>query len=98
MTKTEILDFLRANPMCALATVDGDHPRVRGMMLFISADGRIIFHTGKVKQLTQQLAKNCAVEFCAFDPKTNTQVRVSGAADFIDEPALTEGSSPSAPS
>ncbi len=90
MTKTEILDFLRANPICFLATVEGDHPRVRGMMLYISADGRIIFHTGKVKQLTQQLSQNCAVEFCAFDPKTNTQIRVNGAADFIDDPAVHE--------
>lgn len=90
MTKAEIYDFLRANPMCFLATVDGDHPRVRGMMLFISADNRIIFHTGKVKQLTQQLMQNCAVEFCAVDPKTNTQVRISGAAKFLDEPALNE--------
>ena len=90
MTKAEILDFLRANPMCFLATVDGDHPRVRGMMLFISADERIIFHTGKVKQLTQQLSQNCAVEFCAIDPKTNMQIRVSGAAAFLVDPALSE--------
>ncbi len=90
MTRDEILDFLRANPICFLATVDGDHPRVRGMMLYITADGRIIFHTGKGKNLTAQLSQNCAVEFCSFDPKANVQVRVSGAAEFIDDQALCD--------
>ena len=94
MTRDEILDFLRANPICFLATVDGDHPRVRGMMLYITADGRIIFHTGKGKNLTAQLSQNCAVEFCAFDPKANMQVRVSGAAEFIDDRALCDENHP----
>jgi len=32
MNKAEIMAFLNSNPVCRLATLDGDQPRVRGMM------------------------------------------------------------------
>lgn len=90
MTRDEIIDFLRANQICFLATIDGDQPRVRGMMAYIPADGQIIFHTGAGKDLNKQLSENCAVELCVFDPKTQMQVRVSGAAEFFVDKAMTD--------
>jgi len=90
MNKEQIIDFLRANPVCFLATMDGDHPRVRGMMLYMTGKGEIIFHTGKGKDLDKQLSENCAIELCAFDPKANVQVRVSGEAEFLADEALSQ--------
>ena len=34
MTKQEILDAINQNPVFYLATLDGDQPRVRGMLLY----------------------------------------------------------------
>jgi len=46
MNKTQILEFTNTNPVCRLATVEGDQPRVRGMMMYKADDEGIIFHTG----------------------------------------------------
>jgi len=49
MTKTEILEFINANPTCYLATSENNKPRVRGMRMY-RADGKgIIFQTSNVK-------------------------------------------------
>jgi uncharacterized pyridoxamine 5'-phosphate oxidase family protein len=39
MTKTEILEFINANPTCYFATSENNKPRVRGMRMY-RADGR----------------------------------------------------------
>jgi len=46
MNKSEILGFLNANPLCHLATVEGNKPHVRGMMLYRADENGLIFHTG----------------------------------------------------
>ncbi|HEY3417308.1 MAG TPA: pyridoxamine 5'-phosphate oxidase family protein [Armatimonadota bacterium] len=90
MTKDEIYAFLNANPVCFLATGEGNQPRVRGMMLFRADEQGIIFHTGKGKDLVAQIEKNPTVELCAFDQKNFVQVRVSGTAEFNDDIALKD--------
>ena len=37
MTKEELFQIMNKNPVFRLATMDGDQPRVRGMLLFISS-------------------------------------------------------------
>lgn len=88
MTKDEIFGFLKENPVCFLATVDGDQARVRGMMLYISDAGEIIFHLGDPKDVTAQLRANPKLELCALSKDGKTQVRVTGAAEFVDNQAL----------
>ena len=34
MTKQEIFEFVKKNPFCSLATIDGNLPRVRIIMLY----------------------------------------------------------------
>jgi uncharacterized pyridoxamine 5'-phosphate oxidase family protein len=64
MTKTEILEFINANPTCYLATAENNKPRVRGMRMY-RADGKgIIFQTSNVKDLCKQLNENPNVELC----------------------------------
>ena len=54
MTKEQIIDFINKNPMFALATVDGDRPRVRNMMTAFADERGIIFTTGKNKYIGSQ--------------------------------------------
>ena len=90
MTPVEIIDFINAHLMCQLATVDGNVPRVRGMMAY-RADARgIIFHTGRAKDLAAQLERNPNVEACFFDPGRRVQVRVAGRAEILNDPALRD--------
>jgi len=90
MDAPEILDFIRANPACHLATLEGDQPRVRGMMLYRVDESGIIFHTGNGKALWKQLLTNPKVEVCFLDAKVNVQVRVEGVAEPIADAALKE--------
>jgi pyridoxamine 5'-phosphate oxidase len=84
MTKTEILQFLNANPLCHLATADGNQPRVRGMMMYKTDAKGIVFHTGNFKDLYRQLTQNPRVEICFHSPDMSKQVRVCGTVEFVD--------------
>lgn len=85
MDRIEILAFLNANPLCYLATIDGNVPRVRGMMLVRADDRGILFHTGQGKDMARQLQQNPAAEICVFNQEQNVQVRVSGTVEFLDD-------------
>jgi pyridoxamine 5'-phosphate oxidase len=78
MNASEILDFVRSNPFCALATVEAGEPRVRTVMILRADEHGILFNTGFSKDLCKQIEANAAVELCFFDPKTQVQVRVRG--------------------
>lgn len=75
---------------CFLATVDGDVPRVRGMMPYRADENGIIFHTGVMKDLHKQLQKNPNVEICLFNHVAGWQVRISGSAELVSDKALKE--------
>lgn len=90
MNKAEILAFLNSNPACHLATVEGDKPRVRGMLMYRADDRGILFHTGDFKDLYRQLKDNKNVELCFYNPGSNTQVRVCGTAEFVEDQNVKE--------
>ena len=86
MTRTEILELIKANPTSFMATVEGDKPHVRGMGIYdVSEDGIIIIQTWTIKDIHQQILKNPEVELCFNDRKAGIQVRVSGRAEIIDD-------------
>ena len=85
MTKTEILEFINANPTCYLATSENNKPRVRGMRLYRADAKGIIFQTSNVKDLYKQLKENPHVELCFFNNEKNIQIRVSGKATFVND-------------
>ena len=82
MNKTEILEFLNANPTCYLATVEGDKPHVRAMGLFRADENGIIIETGTFKDVYKQMVANPNVELCVFSAKDDIQIRVSGAVEL----------------
>lgn len=87
MDKKEILEFITANPVFHLATVEGNRPHVRGMLLYRADEDGIIFNTGKVKDLHQQLTANQNVElsFQNGNFENLIQVRVAGTAELVED-------------
>lgn len=85
MDKKEIYDLMANNPVFHLATVQGDQPRVRGMLLYRADEKGIIFHTGAMKPLYEQVKSNPKAELCFWDMQHNVQVRVSGMLEFVDD-------------
>jgi uncharacterized pyridoxamine 5'-phosphate oxidase family protein len=78
MTKDQILALINKAPYCALATTDGNQPRVRTVMILRADERGILFNTGKMKDLYRQIAANPEVELCFFEQTERVQVRVSG--------------------
>ena len=59
-----------------LATVEGDQPRVRPFGTVLLMDGKLYIQTGKVKDVSKQLAANPKAEVCAFN--NGKWLRVAG--------------------
>ncbi len=85
MNKQEILEFIRKNPACSLATCDGNQPRVRGMLTYRADETGILFHTGRPKDLYKELVANPNVEVCYIEVGTSTQVRVTGRVTILED-------------
>ena len=62
MNEQKIYELMNSNLGFYLATMDGDQPRVRGMMLFKADKDGIIFHTASTKDVYKQLQKNPKAE------------------------------------
>lgn len=83
MIREEVFELMSKNPAFFLATVEGDQPRVRGMLLYKADKNGIIFHTGSMKEVYNQILKNPKVELC-FNGE-GTQVRVSGKLELVED-------------
>lgn len=90
MTREEILELINNNPVMFLATVEGDQPRVRGVLLYKADESGIVFHSGTMKDVYSQIVQNPKVEFCFVDHKRNIQVRVSGKLEIVDDDNLKD--------
>lgn len=90
MTKQEVLDLINNNPAFHLATVEEDQPRVRGMLLYKADETGIVFHSGTMKDVYQQITANPKVELCFNDFKGGIQVRVSGELEIVEDNNLKD--------
>ena len=72
----EVLEFLQKAGVYYLATVDGDQPRVRAFGTINKFEDKLYIQTGKVKDVSKQLAANPKAEICAF--KDGRWLRVAG--------------------
>lgn len=70
------LKFLQEAQTYYLATVEGDQPRVRPFGTAHIFEGKLYIQTGKVKDVSKQLAANPKAEICAF--KNGEWLRLSG--------------------
>ena len=72
----KIVEFLDEAQTYYLATAEGDQPRVRPFGTALLYDGKLYIQTGKVKEVSKQLAINPKAEICAFN--NGKWVRISG--------------------
>jgi pyridoxamine 5'-phosphate oxidase len=83
MDKHQMLEFLNSNPAFQLATIEGNIPHVRTLMLHKADDTGIYFMVGKFKDVYRQLSLNPHVELCFHTD--NFQVRISGQVESLDK-------------
>lgn len=72
----EVYEFLKKCGTYYLATVEGDQPRVRPFGTADIFEDKLYIQTGKVKEVSKQIAANGKVEICAF--ADGTWVRIAG--------------------
>jgi pyridoxamine 5'-phosphate oxidase len=89
----DCIEFATQNPVCYLATADGDQPRVRTWLLWYADESGFYFVPMSTKEVTKQLKRNPKVELCfynnAADAANWRQLRVTGEVEFLkDEETL----------
>jgi pyridoxamine 5'-phosphate oxidase len=81
--------FATDNPVCYLATTDGDQPRVRTFLLWYADESGFYFVPLSTKEVAKQLQRNPKVEVCfynnAADPADWKQMRVTGEIEFLED-------------
>jgi uncharacterized pyridoxamine 5'-phosphate oxidase family protein len=88
MTRSEILEFVKRNPMSFMATVENGEPRVRGMGIPVVDEKGLVFGTGTGKQVCRQLLANPSVELCFWSQEERTQIRLRGKMEIVNDPDL----------
>ncbi len=71
-----VCQFLDEAKTYYLATVEGDQPRVRPFGTALIFEGKLYIQTGKVKNVSRQLAANPKAEICAF--RDGQWIRIAG--------------------
>ncbi len=62
----KVYRFLEDAQTYYLATAEGDQPRVRPFGTALLYEGKLYIQTGKIKNVSRQIAANPKVEVCAF--------------------------------
>lgn len=88
MTKHEIFEAITNNPVMHIATVEGDQPRVRAMLLYKADDSGIMFHMLTTRDARRQITVNNKVELCFSC--NGKQIRISGCLDLIDDNSVKD--------
>jgi pyridoxamine 5'-phosphate oxidase len=90
----DCIQFANDNPVCFIATMDDDQPRVRGFLMMSADESGFYFITFSPKQCTRQFKENPKVEICFYNNPPELQgakqMRVTGEAEFLDDEELLE--------
>ena len=84
MNKEEALDIISDAGFGFFATVEGDKPRVRPMMPYLTEDGELLLALLGRSRTIPQIKANPSVEVCFVDRKM-WYCRVSGIAVMSDD-------------
>lgn len=85
MSLKNVLAFARENPVCTIATMDGDQPRVRAFLTVLFDDDKIYFTTASTKNVCKQIMKNPKIELCYCSQDFSKMMRISGEIEIIDD-------------
>ena len=91
-TVQDCIRFTNENPVCYLATTEGDQPRVRALGFWFADETGFYFQTASMKELSGQLHINPKVEACFYE-NTNAlgnMLRIAGKVEFINDRSLKE--------
>ena len=92
MNLQDCIKFATENPVCYVATTDGDQPRVRAFLTFFADDTGFYFAMLSPKQVSKQLKKNPKIEVCFYNNPAQLpdckQMRVTGKIEFLDDEEL----------
>ncbi|MBN1664811.1 MAG: pyridoxamine 5'-phosphate oxidase family protein [Deltaproteobacteria bacterium] len=90
MNFQDCIKFAKENPVCYVATADGDQPRIRPLGLWFADEKGFYFQTESVKAIYRQLKSNPRIELCFFAaaPPPGKVLRVAGKIEFLDDLAL----------
>jgi len=75
------LDFIQANPVFHIATVDGARARVRPFGFIMKRNNALYFCTNKTKDVYKQLQQNPDIEISVMG-KNDTWLRIRGRIAF----------------
>jgi uncharacterized pyridoxamine 5'-phosphate oxidase family protein len=88
----DCIKFTNETPICYLATVDNDQPRVRALGFWFADETGFYFQIGAIKEMYGQLQKNPKVEVCFYkhEGTIGSMLRVAGKVEFLNDHALKE--------
>jgi uncharacterized pyridoxamine 5'-phosphate oxidase family protein len=86
MNKKEILEFVKNNPVFALATSFNNVPHVRIMRICrVDEEGGLLFNTKTYKKSFIELSENPNIEMCFYNMQDDIQIRIFGKVEQIDD-------------
>jgi uncharacterized pyridoxamine 5'-phosphate oxidase family protein len=92
MNFQDCIKFANENPVCYVATTDGDQPRVRAFGMWFADESGFYFGTLSPKEVSKQLKNNPKVELCFYNSPEELQnarmMRVTGKIEFLDDEEL----------
>jgi uncharacterized pyridoxamine 5'-phosphate oxidase family protein len=77
-----VFEFIKANPVFHIATVDGDKARVRPFGFIMKRNNTLYFCTNKTKDVYKQLKQNPDIEISDMGSDGNTWLRIRGRIAF----------------
>ncbi|MCU0461206.1 MAG: pyridoxamine 5'-phosphate oxidase family protein [Bacteroidales bacterium] len=88
----DCIKFTNENPICYLATAEGDQPRVRAIGFWFADKTGFYFQSSTIKEFPHQIKINPNIEACFYkhEGMTGTMLRISGKAEFMNDLKLGE--------
>jgi len=88
----DCIKFSNENPICYLATVDDDQPRVRALGFWFADESGFYFQSGSIKEFPAQLKKNPKTEVCFYkhEGMIGTMLRITGEVEFLTDTKLKQ--------
>lgn len=94
MNFKDCIKFATENPVCFVATLDRDQPRVRAFLMWFADENGFYFTTLSPKPVSEQLKQNPKVEVCFYNNATDLQaarqMRVTGEVELLTDEVLTK--------
>jgi len=92
MNLQDCIKFATENPVCFVATAEGNQPRVRVIALWFANENGFYWGILSPKNVYKQLMVNPKVEVCFYDNNSDwlnaKQMRITGKMEFVNDPKL----------